>query len=223
MFHINDVVVYGAQGVCQIVGVDEQKSGKYFILKPKSGATATFFVPTWNEKALAKLRKVLTKEEVDALIDSMPSRTPDWIENENQRKETYKQILASGDHAAIISMIQALYFNRQNREAEGKRLHISDEHFMKEAEQLLHNAPRQDAEWHFLTGSVAYRKGWLDEASRHIQIACSMDPSNGEYRQAMAMLRNGGGVYRSYGGGMDSMDCCTALLCWQCLCGGCGR
>ena len=92
-----------------------------------------------------------------------------------------------------------------------------------QAEQLLHNAPRQDAEWHFLTGSVAYRKGWLDEASRHIQIACSMDPSNGEYRPAMAMLRNGGGVHRSYGGGMDSMDCCTALLCWQCLCGGCGR
>lgn len=91
------------------------------------------------------------------------------------------------------------------------------------ADQLLRSSAKQDAEWHFLTGSVAYRKGWLDEATRHIQIACQMAPANGEYRQALAMLQNNGSVYRSYGtGGMSSMDCCTALLCWQCLCGGCG-
>lgn len=95
---------------------------------------------------------------------------------------------------------------------------------LNQAEQLLRSAPSQDAEWHFLTGSVAYRKGWLDEATRHIQIACQMNPSNGEYRQALAALQNSGSVYRPYGsGGIDSMDCCTALLCWQCMCGGCGH
>lgn len=95
---------------------------------------------------------------------------------------------------------------------------------LNQAEQLLRSAPSQDAEWHFLTGSVAYRKGWLDEATRHIQIACQMNPSNGEYRQALTALQNSGAVYRPYGsGGFDSMDCCTALLCWQCMCGGCGR
>ena len=91
------------------------------------------------------------------------------------------------------------------------------------AEQLLFQMPTKTAEWYFLSGSIAYRKGWLDEATRHIQIACQMAPANGEYRQALAMLQNNGSVYRSYGtGGMSSMDCCTALLCWQCLCGGCG-
>lgn len=91
-----------------------------------------------------------------------------------------------------------------------------------QADQLLRTSPRQDAEWHFLTGSVAYRKGWLDEAARHIQIACQMEPGNGEYRQAMAMLQRGGQVYRPYGGGgMDSCDCCTTMLCLNCLCGGC--
>ena len=95
---------------------------------------------------------------------------------------------------------------------------------LNQAEQLLRSAPSQDAEWHFLTGSVAYRKGWLDEATRHIQIACQMNPSNGEYRQALTALQNSGAVYRPYGsGGFDSMDCCTALLCWQCMCGGCGH
>ena len=92
MFQINDVVVYGAQGVCKIVGIQEQKidgtSKTYFVLKPADDRGATFYVPTWNEKALAKMRIVMTKQDVDALIDSMQNKKPAWIENENERKET---------------------------------------------------------------------------------------------------------------------------------------
>ena len=96
---------------------------------------------------------------------------------------------------------------------------------LTKAEQLLNRAPTQDAEWHFLMGSIAYRKGWLDEAAQQIQIACNMDPNNLEYRQAYNMMRQGGQAYRpyGYGVGMDSMDCCTTMLCLNCLCGGCGN
>ena len=148
MFQVNDVVVYGAQGVCQIVGIDRQKLNgaykQYFILKPADDRGSTFYVPTWNEAALAKMRKVITKNDIDTLIDSMPGRNPTWIENENERKEAYKQILAGGDQAAMVSMIQALYLHKKEREAEGKRPHLSDEHFMKDAEQLLYN------EWQYV-------------------------------------------------------------------------
>ena len=47
---------------------------------------------------------------------------------------------------------------------------------LSQAEQLLQSVPGQDAEWHFLMGSIAYRKGWLDEAMQHFQMACNMDP-----------------------------------------------
>ena len=89
------------------------------------------------------------------------------------------------------------------------------------AEQLLRGAASQDAEWHFLTGSIAYRKGWLDEATQHFQMACNMDPANGEYRQALMMMRQGGQAYRpyGYGGGIDACDCCTACLCMNMCCG----
>ncbi len=159
MFKINDVVVYSTHGVCDIVGIDERTidgtSKQYFVLKPKADRAATFFVPMWNEKALAKMRKVMTKKDVNALIDSMPGKKPSWIANENERKDAYKKILASGDQAAIISMIQALYLHKKEREAEGKRLHMSDEHFMKDAEQLLYD------EWQYVlnvdkAGLMAY-------------------------------------------------------------------
>jgi RNA polymerase-interacting CarD/CdnL/TRCF family regulator len=62
MFNVNDAVVYGAHGVCHITGIDEQKIGgetkRYFILKPQNEKGAICYVPTWNEKALSKMRKV---------------------------------------------------------------------------------------------------------------------------------------------------------------------
>ncbi len=148
MFKINDVVVYGVQGVCRITGTQEQAVGgenkTYFVLKPTNGSNATFYVPAWNEKALAKMRKILNTEEVNALIDAMPKSKPAWIENESERKDAYRKILSRGDHSAVISMIQALYFHKKEREAEGKRLHISDQNFLKDAEQLLYN------EWQYV-------------------------------------------------------------------------
>lgn len=91
-----------------------------------------------------------------------------------------------------------------------------------QAENLLARAQRQDAEWYFLQGSISYRKGWLDEAQSHYQRAVSMDPGNVEYRQAYNMMMQGGQAYRpqGYGTGADAMDCCTALMCMNCLCGG---
>lgn len=94
-----------------------------------------------------------------------------------------------------------------------------------QAEQLLQGTSTRTAEWYFLTGSVAYRRGWLDEAMQNYQIAVRMDPNNMEYRQAYSMMQQGGNAYRpaGYSGGMDAMDCCTTMMCLNCLCGGCGN
>ena len=91
------------------------------------------------------------------------------------------------------------------------------------AERLLQEVPQTSGEWYFLMGSVAYRRGWLDEAMQNYNLAVQMEPGNLEYRQALAMMQQGGQAYRPYGGGavVDGMDCCTTMLCMNCLCGGC--
>ena len=91
------------------------------------------------------------------------------------------------------------------------------------AERLLDEAPQRTGEWYFLRGSIAYSRGMLDEAMQNYNLAVQMEPGNMEYRQALAMMQRGGQAYRPYGGsvGMDSMDCCTTMLCLNCLCGGC--
>lgn len=87
------------------------------------------------------------------------------------------------------------------------------------ADKLLNESADRGAEWHFLSGAVAYRRGWLDEARQHYQMACQLDPSNVEYRQALAMMSRAGGGFSPYGtGGSDMADCCTTYLCLRCLC-----
>ena len=93
---------------------------------------------------------------------------------------------------------------------------------LQQAEDLLQGMPQKNGEWYFLSGSIAYRKGWLDEAAQNFRIAVQMEPNNMEYRQALNMMQAGGQAYRPYGyaGTTDAMDCCTTMLCLNCLCGG---
>ena len=94
---------------------------------------------------------------------------------------------------------------------------------LNQAEQLLYESSQKDGEWYFLSGSIAYRKGWLDEAIQNYSRAVQMEPNNMEYRQALAVMQRGGmGGYRpaGYSAGMDAMDCCTTMMCLNCLCGG---
>ena len=86
------------------------------------------------------------------------------------------------------------------------------------AEQMLFQIPNKTAEWYFLSGSIAYRKGWLDEAKQNFTMAVQMDPGNMEYRQALAVMQQRGG-YRPYNNYSSATECdpCSAYLCLSCL------
>ena len=91
---------------------------------------------------------------------------------------------------------------------------------LAEAERILRGMPANNAEWYYLMGSIAYRKGWMDDARQNFWTAANMDPTNMEYRQAvnsMGMQARRG----AYGGGDDLANLCTALCCLNCLCNSC--
>ena len=114
---------------------------------------------------------------------------------------------------------QSSYSNRATVFAQVRQL--INQGNLSEAESLLQMSSTRNAEWYFLTGTIAYRKGWLDEARQNFWTACNMDPSNFEYRQAlnsMGMTATRG----TYGGGSDDLAAlCTTLCCLNCLCNSC--
>ena len=100
-----------------------------------------------------------------------------------------------------------------------------------EAERLLSGVSEYDrgAEWHYLNSIVLMKRGRVNDAMRELEIACTMDPSNMEYQRAKQMFNTGAQGYGStyYGGGGgyyrrsnadDVCDCCTKLICLDCLC-----
>ena len=91
------------------------------------------------------------------------------------------------------------------------------------AERLLFEVPQKNGEWYFLSGSIAYRKGWLDEAMQNYTLAVQMEPNNMEYRQALAMMQQRA-AYRPYAAHTSTADCsdwCATMLCLNCLCNSC--
>ena len=98
---------------------------------------------------------------------------------------------------------------------------------MKEAETALARMPASSrgAEWHYLESLVLMHKGFVNDAMRELEIACSLDPSNTEYQQAKQMFNQTAGSYgRTYGGNMQAQrqcttcDICNGLICADCCC-----
>lgn len=90
---------------------------------------------------------------------------------------------------------------------------------LEAAEQLLMEVPQKNGEWYFLSGSIAYRKGWMDEAAQNFSLAVQLEPNNPEYRQALAMMQQRGRGYQPYGNYYSSSECdpCSAYLCLSCM------
>ena len=143
MFKVNDVIVYGTQGVCRIACIEEKtisgKTSNYYVLKPVNDGGSTIFAPTDNEYILRKMHRLLTEEEINTLIDSMRNEDVLWINNDSDRKEHYRKVLAKGDHTELIKTLKAVYAHKKEREAAGKHLHMIDTHFFKDAEQILYS------------------------------------------------------------------------------------
>lgn len=135
--------MYGKYGVCKIedISINEFMGCKkeYYILKPLSDSTATLYLPINNDELVKKLRKVISLQEVNNLIEKMPQKEVIWYKNDSERRERFKKIIEKGDHSELIGMIKGIYLQKQERESQGKHLYISDERFFKEAEKILYD------------------------------------------------------------------------------------
>lgn len=141
MLAIGSQVIYGIHGVCSIIDVEirtvDRKKVEYFVLTPSEQPHARFYVPMHNEVALSKLRPLLSREELEALLASEAAHNNCWIDDENRRKLKYRELINSADRAALISMIRALHQHRENQLSAGRKFHICDDNFLRDAKKIL--------------------------------------------------------------------------------------
>ncbi len=141
MYQMGEKVVYGIHGVCAVVDQEERiidrKRVTYLVLEPIGQDGARYLVPTHNMAAMAKLQPMLSKENLEKLIHSEEVHTDGWIRDENLRKQTYRELISSGDRAKLMQMVYTLYRHKASQSAAGRKCHLCDENFLRDAEKLL--------------------------------------------------------------------------------------
>lgn len=141
MFQTGERVVYGIHGVCDIIGRETQKiDGKevtYLVMEPLTQPGSRYMVPSHNPAAMAKLKKMMTREEMEVLMQSDSIRQDCWIQDESHRKQTYRELISSGDRERLMSMVHTLYQHKEKQAACGRKVHLCDDNFLRDAEKLL--------------------------------------------------------------------------------------
>ena len=142
---IGEKVVYSSYGVMEVVDIREETfidtAQCYYVLSP-SGAQAgsMTFVPVNNAQLVAKMKPLLSENEIYSIIKNLESiPEAEWIPDNRARNESFKATIEEGDRIKMISMIKLIRKTGERRAGEGKKNYLADESAMQKAEKLLYS------------------------------------------------------------------------------------
>ncbi|MCD8308941.1 MAG: hypothetical protein LUD19_03720 [Clostridia bacterium] len=119
---------------------------------------------------------------------------------------------------------------------------------IQEAQRVLDSFNERSAKWHYLQSVIFYRKNWMNESKKQLEIAIQLEPDNEKYKQAYRKLsdrisnesknnngqNNQQGAYQGQtvqstadedqmGGGFcnSCIQCCAINMCVNMLCNCC--
>ncbi len=112
------------------------------------------------------------------------------------------------------------------------------------AQHALDAFNERNAQWHYLQSVVFYRKNWVNESKKQLEIAIQLDPENAKYKESLRKMtekmntqqapnQNQQGAYQGQDmnnqqtdqmGGDTCANClemCYCSMCLNCLCNSC--
>ena len=141
MYQSGAYVIYGAQGVCRVIGTEIQRINRtrseFLVLEPVDKPESRFYLPAGNPVVIAKIKPVLSSDELQELFSLQEIYDGVWIPEENRRKQHYREILSGGDRVSLLKMLVLVYRHRDQQQAAGRKFHQCDDNFMHDAEKLL--------------------------------------------------------------------------------------
>jgi len=108
---------------------------------------------------------------------------------------------------------------------------------LSDAQSRLDDISDRNAEWHYLQSVVFYKKNWINESKKQLEIAMNMDPHNEKYADSYTKLKqkidynekqfhSGNASYGQSGshrtterqmGGSGINDCLSFCATWCCM------
>ena len=137
MFSTGDIIVYGSSGVYRVAEIGgitiKGCEGKdYYTLEPVFGS-GTSYVPVDTS---VFMRRVMTADEVNALIDRIPQISCSEFRGSSPRavREHYSASIKTHDTNELIGMIKQIWEKREH-----KKLSRIEQQYMEQAENLVNS------------------------------------------------------------------------------------
>ena len=196
------------------------------------------------------LTETATKEDVKAAYESLRAK---YLE------ERFMDGEVGNNAAKMLTQIETAYNDLMREHSESATAEDSDSSFTK-VEELIKAGNIQDAQrvldgfnerggrWHYLQSVIFYRKNWINESKKQLEIAIQLEPNNDKYKEAYRKLneklnydaQNGNAQYganqtvyqgQTMNSGDDNqmggnfcancIECCYINMCINCLCNAC--
>lgn len=142
MFQVDDYIVYGGNSICKVLGIGmptingADKKRQYYRLQPIYKNGSIIYTPVDNEKVV--MRKIISKEETEALINNIPATEILYFDDDKMREEKYKEVMHTYECTELIKIIKTSYLRKEERLAEGKKNTATDDKYLKMAEECLY-------------------------------------------------------------------------------------
>ena len=141
MYNINDIVVYGNNGVCivkavgcvNMKGIDPDK--EFYTLRAVYD-NIKILAPTNTN---VPMRPILSKAQVLALMDEIPGTCIMEADELDPRRfeNIYRELMSTGKCSDLVALIKFIYSKEKTAHEAGKRLGQIDQRYLKSAEALV--------------------------------------------------------------------------------------
>jgi CarD family transcriptional regulator len=143
MFQINEYVAYSNLGIFQVKEVRPARLGgaetMCYVLKHLANPNSTLYIPTDNHDLLVRIRPVLTRTKILAMIEGMSAEEVIEFKDDRERNRDFMIRVQSGDCRELIRVVKTLYQERAWKRKHGKSLTATDTKLMAQAENLLYD------------------------------------------------------------------------------------
>lgn len=129
-FKVGEVIMHNKSGLCRVKEITKINCMDYYILMPDNENTK-IIIPVSNADKLT--RKIITKDEIENLVNEIPNINIDLINDFKTRIKKYDELLKSGKTEDLAILARTIYEYKKEK----SNLTIADKEIFKIAENLL--------------------------------------------------------------------------------------
>ena len=195
------------------------------------------------------LSETATDEEITARYTELKAKYSEdrWLDGEAGNEAARNLTKLETAYRELMDSRKETKQNTDGQDAYEEIAELLKSEKLSEAQARLDAFNERPAEWHYLQAVVYYKKNWINDSKKQLEIAMEMDPSNQksrsaygkmnarteqQYQQQQQQTQNPYARNTSYdepeqmGGNAcsDCISCCYTYLCIDCLfslCCGC--